>query len=427
MILLAILNTFLPAVALAGMTWVILRVLRINAATRHWVWWVVLAAVAALPFWPAQQSDPTLPAIEIAAIAPVEVAAETNWLAWTAMAWAAFTLYRFLRIAASYMRLRGIMNRAMCIDAARLDALRRTFGVKRSARLLLSNDVSSPVAAGFWSPAIILPETMFTTLTPVELDHVLLHELAHIARHDDWTNLAARFAGAVFGLHPAAAFALAQIEKERELACDDWVVAATGEARPYAASLARIFELSRGARGHLLASGIGGSRLGDRIEQLLTHGRRFTRDASIAAVIVMAGVLIGAVAMASRSPALVAFAQEPAALPPVLPEPPVAPTPPIAPVAPVAPLAPKPPVPPAAAVESEINARRDELQRAQAEITRAELELRNQMRALQMQREHLQRAIEQLQRDYSEEVKEAREALRKALEEAQQRLREKQF
>jgi hypothetical protein len=53
--------------------------------------------------------------------------------------------------------------------------------------------------------------------------------------------------GAVAGLHPVAAWTLRQIARERELACDDWVVSRIGEARPYAASLARLFEVCRSA------------------------------------------------------------------------------------------------------------------------------------------------------------------------------------
>jgi beta-lactamase regulating signal transducer with metallopeptidase domain len=34
------------------------------------------------------------------------------------------------------------------------------------------------------------------------MDHVILHELAHIARRDDWTNLFARLIGALLPIHP---------------------------------------------------------------------------------------------------------------------------------------------------------------------------------------------------------------------------------
>ena len=61
-------------------------------------------------------------------------------------------------------------------------------------------------------------------------------------------------------LHPVAIWILWRIEREREMACDDWVVARTGAARPYAASLAHLFELRRARRGEILASGIFGNR-----------------------------------------------------------------------------------------------------------------------------------------------------------------------
>jgi hypothetical protein len=144
-------------------------------------------------------------------------------------------------------------------------------------------------------------------LTPVELEHVLLHERAHIARRDQWANLLARFVGVFFGLHPVAALALHRIERERERACDDWVVAATGDARPYAASLTRVFELTRRGAQPDLASGFMGSRLGGRIEELLMHGRSYTKRVSMAT---LAAIAVAVVILSVRTPSTVAYAQE---------------------------------------------------------------------------------------------------------------------
>jgi hypothetical protein len=192
-----------------------------------------------------------------------------------------------------------------------LDAHVSAYGVRRQVRVLVSDDIPVPVAVGFLRPAVLLPEALLAELTPVELDHVLLHELAHLARRDDWTNLLTRIAWAVFALHPVAAFALRQIDRERELACDDWVVAATGAAHPYAASLARLFELCASQRRILLASGIadGGSQLGNRIALLLRRGREFTPQASALRVSLCSAALLVFVIAASRAPAWVAFAQ----------------------------------------------------------------------------------------------------------------------
>src|SRR6185369_150343 len=140
------------------------------------------------------------------------------------------------------------------------------------------------------------------------------HELAHLARYDDWTNLFAKAIGALLPVHPVAVWLLRRIEQEREIACDDWVVAMTGEARPYAASLTRLFELCSARRRQLLATGMAGraSHLGERIEALLRAGRDFAPRVSLGRVALGALVLAGLVVAGAQAPHWIAFAQEPA-------------------------------------------------------------------------------------------------------------------
>ena len=228
--------------------------------------------------------------------------------------WCALCIAQCARLACSYLHLRRLKHTgrpASREQQANFDAWVLTCGIRRPVRLLLSSAVPMPVAIGFQHPAVILPEALLADLTAAELDHVLLHELAHIARRDDWTNLLARIAWAALALHPVAAWVLRQIDRERELACDDWVVAATGAARPYAASLARLFELCTSRRRALLASGIadGGSQLGDRIAMLLRRGRQFNPQASALRVSVCAAAMLFLVIAGSRTPAWIAFAQ----------------------------------------------------------------------------------------------------------------------
>src|SRR4029077_12789659 len=146
-------------------------------------------------------------------------------------------------------------------------------------------------------PAVIVPESLMHEFSAEELDHVILHELAHIARYDDWTNLFARLIGALLPVHPVAVWLIKRIEQDREIACDDWVVAMTGEARPYAASLTRLFELCTARRRQLLATGMAdrASHLGERIEALLRRGREFVPGASLGRVAAGAAVLLALV------------------------------------------------------------------------------------------------------------------------------------
>jgi uncharacterized protein (TIGR03435 family) len=346
-ILLAVLNSLWQAAVVAAVVWLALRLLRggfgtfgtlikpINAATRYAIWWAVLAVTLALPAAPAAvawwhaRARPTLEAVprvatprpapapvidESPAIVTLQEQRASRWPAWVLAAWAALCLYRLLQIGRSYIYLRGVKRRAILSQAALPP-------IVRPARLLLSEEISSPMAVGFLHPAVILPESLPGELAQPEMEHVLLHEAAHLARKDDWTNLLARLLGAALALHPVAWWILRQIEREREIACDDWVVARTGSARPYALSLARMSELrwsKRGTahesnQGEALASGIfgGGSRLGERIERLLERGRDFSPRASKVRVAASVAALLACVTAGSVAPRLIAFAQQP--------------------------------------------------------------------------------------------------------------------
>ena len=325
----AILNSLWQTAAAAALVWLALWAaaeLRIvvNAATRYAIWWTVLAISLALPFAPQttawHSAAPTpLPAVSApprpapiareippaprGAILTVEARRSSPWPFCGLALWGAVFLFRLARLAAGYRELRGIKRRAKTSD-------RRLPSLARPARLLLSAEIASPMAAGFLHAAVLLPESLPGQLTPAELDCILLHESAHLARRDDWMHLLGCLLGAALALHPVAWWILRQIEREREMACDDWVVAQTGAARAYALSLARMSDLRQPRPDGLLAAGIFGSRsrLGDRIAMLLARGRDFSPRISIARVAVVAAALL-ALAMAAAPARWIGFAQ----------------------------------------------------------------------------------------------------------------------
>ncbi len=219
-LLLAVLNSLWQAAIVAGLVWLALRFLRgINAATRYAVWWAALAVVIALPLappviaWsrarvrqaqvttrtPRATAPLTQPLIEDApAIVTLPEQRASRWPLWIAGLWTALCLYRLWQIGRSYLYLRGVKTRA---DLAG-DAVQPLRNLKRQARLLISKDVVSPMAVGFLHPAVILPESLPGELEPSEMEHILLHESAHLARGDDWSNLLARLLGAALVLCP---------------------------------------------------------------------------------------------------------------------------------------------------------------------------------------------------------------------------------
>ncbi len=322
----AVLNSLWQSMILAFLIWAALKLAppRMNAATRHVIWWIALAAVVALPCIPRRTPPSAAPPpppvranslpVRVAApfvaepAAPVTVTERHSavWPICVAAIWFAVLLYRSWRIAGSYSYLRGIKRRAMPRDRMPAGAMRR--GI-----LLLSREISSPIAVGFLHPAVILPDGLPDRLSAGELECVLLHEAAHLARYDDWTNLGGRALAAAIGLHPVAAWILRQIEREREMACDDWVVAHTGAAVSYAESLVRIVGMRMAPAESVLASGIFSrpSRLRARIELLLRGGREFSPVAARRTVVVAAGALAVLFAAAALAPHWIAFAQRP--------------------------------------------------------------------------------------------------------------------
>jgi hypothetical protein len=72
---------------------------------------------------------------------------------------------------------------------------------------------------------IALSPAALAALSNADLDRVVTHEHAHVQRHDDVGRVLLVAIQAVFGLHPAVWWIGRAIDLEREIACDDWVLA----------------------------------------------------------------------------------------------------------------------------------------------------------------------------------------------------------
>ncbi len=167
------------------------------------------------------------------------------------------------------------------------------------------------MSLGFLSPAILIPRALLDTLSDLELEHVVLHELGHLRRRDDWSNLAQKLIEAMLPIQPAVYWVGHRMSIEREMACDDWVIAATGTAEPYAASLTKVAELSQWAHAGILAAGATGNRsqLFIRVHHMLDRTRNAAPKLAIGplgAAIAAIGILIY---VGVRTPQMIAFAQ----------------------------------------------------------------------------------------------------------------------
>ena len=228
--------------------------------------------------------------------------------------WAFLSFVMLVRLGSGYRELRGLKADAIPAPAEwqlRLRSLSGIKGVRRQAQLLVSSHIATPMSLGFLKPAILIPRALFDTLSDSELEHVLLHELAHLRRRDDWTNLAQKLIEAILPIQPAVYWIGYRMSIEREMACDDWVVATTGTAKPYAASLTKVAELSQWEHAGVLAVSATGNRsqLFSRVHHMLDR----TRNAAPKLALGPLGAAIAAVGtliyVGARAPQLIVFAQ----------------------------------------------------------------------------------------------------------------------
>ena len=122
----------------------------------------------------------------------------------------------------------------------RLDELSRQMGVKTSVQLYSSGAVNEPITFKLFQPVILVPVYFFTGLTPAQIEVLLLHELAHIRRHDFTVNLLQSLVEILFFFHPAIWWLSARIREEREYCCDNAVLAVQENPFPYVEALTRI-------------------------------------------------------------------------------------------------------------------------------------------------------------------------------------------
>jgi beta-lactamase regulating signal transducer with metallopeptidase domain len=166
-------------------------------------------------------------------------------------------------------------------------------GVRRRVQLLRSMDRATPMAIGIRHPAIVVP-ALADAWSDEMRRAVLLHELAHIARHDCLSQTAAMFACALYWVHPGSWWLAHRLRIERELACDDRVLSAGTDAHDYASHL---LEVAYTLRSHLtpaLAVGMAApGQIETRMLALLDAARnrttptRFARHTAIAVAAVL--------------------------------------------------------------------------------------------------------------------------------------------
>jgi beta-lactamase regulating signal transducer with metallopeptidase domain len=283
-----------------------------NSGTRFAVWFSALIAIAALPLfggsWWSHASNISTDSAGSAITLP------GSWAVYAFGAWAAIAAWFLLGVGRGLWHLRVLRKSCLPVDLAAIDSrLQETLERNRSTRpviLCTSDLVRVPTAIGFLKPVIVVPAWVMQELSVDELNQILLHELAHLHRWDDWTNLAQKVVKALFFFHPAVWWIEKKVSLEREMACDDAVIAETASPRAYAEFLTHLAERTLVQRSMALAQAALGRirQTSLRVAQILDVNRPISGNRPWKpAVSLVAGFALICVLGISRAPRLIAF------------------------------------------------------------------------------------------------------------------------
>ncbi|MDT7777860.1 MAG: hypothetical protein QOC99_372 [Acidobacteriota bacterium] len=232
----------------------------------------------------------------------------TRLLPWFVFAWLVGVLLLASRFVGGWLFVLRLRRSATPVAECFEELLVRVSGrlrVSRAVRLCQSALVEVPTVVGHLRPIILIPASALLGLTPQQLEAVLAHELAHVRRYDYVVNLLQMAAETLLFYHPASWWLSRRVRAEREHACDDAAVEATGDVLLYARALTALEHL-RGAHTHAaaLALAANGGSLMKRIQRLVNtnHAARTRRPLVAAAALLVAifcAALVGAHSLAS--------------------------------------------------------------------------------------------------------------------------------
>jgi beta-lactamase regulating signal transducer with metallopeptidase domain len=298
---------------LAAAVWVLLQLFpKRDSRTNFAVWFSTLLATALLPvlsFYLEQRSA-------VPSNTPAVFTVSTSFASYLFFGWAAIALAGLARVILAIFQLRRLRSHAAAVEMESLPADIRSLiedaQKSRPVSVLCSDRLEVPTAIGFRKAAVILPAWMLENTPAEELKYILLHELAHLSRRDDWTNLAQKVLKALLFFLPSVWWIERRLSLDREMACDDAVLVHSGTPAGYAECLARVAERSFLRRQIALAQAAVGRlrQLTERVTRILDPERpRATQMWKPAVPVVMVVALLCAVP-ASFTPELVGFADE---------------------------------------------------------------------------------------------------------------------
>jgi beta-lactamase regulating signal transducer with metallopeptidase domain len=317
-----ILNAIPAGFVIAFFAWALLRLLHgQNSGTRFAVWFVALLSVVAFPMLSGFGKYNLLGAAgSHPSFSLARFTVPQSWAYCVFTIWAIGAAAGLSRLAIGVWRIHELRRRCTVLNAESFPpTVRQTIDTiiwssRRPITIASSEDVRVPAALGLWKRTIVLPAWVMQELPPADLTAILLHEFAHLRRGDDWTNLIQKIVRALFFFHPAVWWIDGRLSTEREMACDDVVLAETGNPFGYATCLVSLLEKSLSQRGWSMAqAAVSRAREASlRLAQILSKSRPTATRVWTPAVGMVGLFSLVCLAGMPHAPQLIAFDRGPA-------------------------------------------------------------------------------------------------------------------
>lgn len=226
--------------------------------------------------------------------------------------WAAVcSLLLGLRIARASAFRRAVLDAAGPAEprvAAIVLRLARTLSITPPRVLVVDGAIGGAAVLGVRDPILLLDSAALQRLDAEELEGVIAHELAHVARRDNLVAWAVAVVRDVAFFVPGAGWAVRALHREREAAADQDAVEVTGRPAALASGLLQVVELAGGARRvpHGCAALVPSSSVVDRVQLLLREDQPTPREhrtelalaaavslVAVALAVVLPGLLTG--------------------------------------------------------------------------------------------------------------------------------------
>lgn len=167
-----------------------------------------------------------------------EPSARIAWQVYAMTIWLAAVLVLGIWL---FLRLRSLAGHRACTAAAaslppsfynRMAACADRLGLRRVPRVVVTKGLSSPAVFGVARPVLLMPKGYLSKLSRRDVEHMLLHELAHIKRGDLVMHALYMLLQIVYWYNPLLWLVRRRLHHLRELSCDATVANLLREQTP---------------------------------------------------------------------------------------------------------------------------------------------------------------------------------------------------